>query len=69
MNKCVQCKEFSLKAAGSMARHGFGKCSGDHPGRYRSVELALVCARYIACDAETVAARAAWVAKLDGSRG
>ena len=69
MNRCVQCKEFSLKDAGPMARNGFGKCSGDHPGRFRSVELALVCARYIACDAETVAARTAWVEKLDGGRG
>lgn len=69
MNKCVQCKEFSLKGTGGMARHGFGKCRHDVPGVSKSVEYAHVCARYIACNAEMIEARAAWVAKLDGGRG
>lgn len=63
MTTCTNCAHWSLKTAGAMSRQGFGHCV--HLPRYQFVSLG--CERIKPADAAVVAARVAWLKKLEVS--
>ena len=59
---CVACRNWSLREAPAMARHGFGVCQQEkHPGVVYSGEWSRICLRFEPLPAAEVAKRQAWI--------
>lgn len=61
---CVACRNWSLREAPAMARHGFGVCQQDKiPGTTHSGDYPRICIRFAPLPQAEVQKRDAWIKK------
>lgn len=61
MIQCVECKSFSLRDAGQMARQGCGVCSHDARYSYYPAMREHECSSFIQTDADVIEKRKGWL--------
>ena len=60
---CLTCAHWSPRCAGGMARHGYGVCAAGPAWQHLAPQHA--CAKHKPAKEAVVAARAAWLAKIN----
>lgn len=58
---CVNCEHADLKSSGSMARHGFTRCSRKDDWHFQVLAKPQNCPLFKAASAERAAQRHAWM--------
>lgn len=60
--RCIDCRHFSLRTAGQMARQGYGHCEFDRSKAvFQSAVFERHCSKFEAAGAETAQARQDWL--------
>ena len=61
MIQCVECKSFSLRDAGQMARQGCGVCSHDARHSYYPAMREHDCSRFSQAETDVIEKRKGWL--------
>jgi hypothetical protein len=69
--RCVECRHFSLKAVGELAREGFGRCACDidrYAARFPSATFPRDCGNHSPAPATDAGQRIQWLTNLQAER-